>query len=354
MAKCPICETESDDVLCPKCGYNLSIDQKFHLLSSKMSSKEIEDYQNQIETHKFIYYKLRNEKDYDQQLIQENIELQQQISILQERINHLLDEEDIADDTIVQINNNIKLHRLLEGFDMFYVFFVPFIVIALYYGVDVITQYFGQYWMFFNYSLVKVVCHIVFSSLIIGYLVYLLVNFNDMGYEDDIWDDEFSSQNNSLLMTVCFVLILFSMISVFSILLYYYVSFDKKLYSLQYLLSLLLNLPIVMASLPVFLDYTTSHRNAKWIYYLFPLIIIVISYVLYYDQLCLLDFVFIEWSCTTIWIGSAISSFIIAHDLSKKGEYTEDGVAVSICMIGIYIIYMVAYFIIRSMIIMSI
>ena len=97
MYKCPICEQESNESICPICGYPLQTDIQYHKMITALSQEEIHEYQTRITIYKKQYSKLQ--------------ELQEKNKQNEQRINQLLDMIQLKDKQItmlIQQNNNIN------------------------------------------------------------------------------------------------------------------------------------------------------------------------------------------------------------------------------------------------------
>lgn len=59
IMKCPVCNKETREEICPICGYNLENDLLNNNLLNKLTKKEVETYKKQIQTHKNLYQQLQ-------------------------------------------------------------------------------------------------------------------------------------------------------------------------------------------------------------------------------------------------------------------------------------------------------
>lgn len=318
MSKCPVCGHSSTQLLCPECGYNLEIDDKMHRLSSRLNRAEIENYQKQIQRLKVIYNKKMKQissmvsmdeiEKYKNQLSQEREKNQ----VLVDQINHLVEEgttqnqindrkiqelefENTALITeldsqksqlykatqqthINQYDSNYMI-RCVRNCEFAYVLSVPIVIVFLFIIVGILMNYFGRYIPLLDNSFIKIIVHTVLSSYVISLLSNNMININYWIYKQE-------HQNLSTYQTdICNTVIVTLILAVLeSILMYYYCPVDSSLYSMQYLLILILNSSMLMSV--SFLDYgfLYRHRYDRFIFLIVSLIVTFLFYILYFHK----------------------------------------------------------------------
>lgn len=61
--KCPVCNNESTNNVCPVCGYNLSTDLLNNRFVHKLDNQEVDEYKEQIRIHRKLYLKSIERKE---------------------------------------------------------------------------------------------------------------------------------------------------------------------------------------------------------------------------------------------------------------------------------------------------
>lgn len=85
--KCPVCNNESTNNICPVCGYALNMDLLYSRFLNKLSPKEIEEYKSQISIHRKIYLKSKEDITTNKTLSTKTDYTQNELDIAQQYFN---------------------------------------------------------------------------------------------------------------------------------------------------------------------------------------------------------------------------------------------------------------------------
>lgn len=396
MAKCPVCGKSSTQSLCPECGYNLELDDKMHRLSSQLSRQEIENYQKQIQRLKVIYnnkmkqmssmvsysevQKYKDQLDYqikqNQILQQKNIQLNRDLSestsqkhATHQKIQKLQEENKDLEFQNVSLSTQLGLKNaelktsasqthinkkdvpyaanIIKNFEVIYVLFVPLIIISSFFAIDILMNFLGKYIIYIDHPVIKIVLHVLISSFGISMFGTNITNMSHWLYQASKGqsvprNDHLDTENFYLL------LFLFGLSSLVSLFMYYYCPMDNDLYSIQYLLALLINLSIIIVYPLLNTDTVDGYYHNRFIFFILTSIVMILAFYFYFHKLWIPDnSLFIKVSYLVIWILSALSLIFPGYYLMNDNKYEEE---IFFCPLGITSfsgMYLLGYFVIQ-------
>lgn len=89
MSKCPVCQNQTQESICPRCGYNLELDQRINRLSKRLSPREIKEYHEHIQKQQKIYQDYKYYKEKTSSLEKLNQQNQDKINQLNKDVKNL-------------------------------------------------------------------------------------------------------------------------------------------------------------------------------------------------------------------------------------------------------------------------
>lgn len=201
--------------------------------------------------------------------------------------------------------------------------------------------------MFINHPVIKIVLHVLISSFGISMFGTHITNMSHWLYQASKGQ---SVLRNDHLDTESFYLLLFlfGLSSLVSLFMYYYCPMDNNLYSMQYLLALLINSSIIIVYPLLDTDTIYGYHHNKSIFFILASIVMILAFYLYFHKLWILDnSLFIKVSYLVIWILSAISLIFPGYYLMNDNKYDEEIFYFPLGITSFLGMYLLSYFVIQ-------